>query len=139
MTEDSASKRRSGKPKGVAPVPDDAFASRQLSLFQGFLANTADEREAFSNAVDLWDSIPRYALSRSRMSAMRTAEGFLPVVELPFNYRGRPLTATIYPAQVKDKDGKRISYYPSAREGDLLISVQKVTVPIASNGAGARR
>lgn len=127
MSDESASKRRGGRRKVVAPVPDDAFASRQLSLFQGFLANTLDEREALSNAVDLWDSIPRYALSRSRMTTMRTAEGFLPVMELPFNYRGRPLTATIYPAQVKDKDGKRVSYYPSAREELIEHALRKIS------------
>lgn len=127
MSDKSTSKPQGGRRKVVAPVPDDAFASRQLSLFQGFLANTFDEREALSNAVDLWDSIPRYALSRSRMTSMRTAEGFLPVMELPFNYRGRQLTATIYPAQVKDKDGKRVSYYPSAREELIEHALRKIS------------
>ena len=95
MTKETETNKRPRRRREVAPLSDDAFASRQLSLFQGFLANTGDQREALSNAVDLWDSIPRYAVSRARMGAMRTAEGFLPVMELPFNYRGRSLTATI--------------------------------------------
>ncbi len=90
MTSDiTASKKPPRKSKQVAPLSGDAFANRQLSLFQGFLVNTTNEREAFSNAVHLWDSIPRYAISRVRMNAMRTAEGFLAVMELPFHYRGR--------------------------------------------------
>lgn len=127
MSKESDAKKKPSRRREVAPLADDAFASRQLSLFQGFLANTGDQREALSNAVDLWDSIPRYAVSRARMGAMRTAEGFLPVMELPFNYRGRALTTTIYPAQVKGKDGKRVSYYPSAREELIEHALRKIS------------
>jgi hypothetical protein len=116
MTDSSTTKKKTQRRRDVAPVPDEAFTSCRLSLFQGFLANTDDEREALSNAVNLRDSIPRYAVSRSRMNAMRTAEGFLDVLEVSFNYRGRPLTAIIYPARIRDKEGRRLSYYPSARE-----------------------
>ena len=45
MTDNNASKKKQSKCKGVAPVPDEAFASRQLSLFQGFLANTNVEAD----------------------------------------------------------------------------------------------
>ena len=127
MTDKNSSKHRSSRRKAVAPVPEDAFVSRQLSLFQDFLANATDEREALSNAVDLWDSIPRYAISRARMNGMRIAEGFLPLLELSFNYRGRPFTATIYPAQIKGKDGKSISYYPSAREELIEHALRKIS------------
>lgn len=127
MTNEINGGKKPVRRKSVAPIAEDAFANRQLSLFQGFLANTNDQREALSNAVDLWDSIPRYAISRVRMGAMRTAEGFLPVMELPFNYRGRPLKATIYPAQVKNKDGDRISFYPSAREELIEHALRKIS------------
>ena len=127
MSDEATAKKKPPRRKDVAPVPDDAFASRQLSLFQGFLANTGDEREALSNAVDLWDSIPRYAISRARMNAMRTAEGFLDVMELPFNYRGKALTAVIYPARVKGKNGERVSYYPSAREELIEHALRKIS------------
>ena len=126
-SEVTASKKPPRKRKQVAPLSGDAFANRQLNLFQGFLANTGDEREALSNAVDLWDSIPRYAISRVRMNAMRTAEGFLDVMELSFNYRGRPLTALIHPARVKDKDGNRVSFYPSAREELIEHALRKIS------------
>lgn len=112
--------------KRVAPLPDGAFASRQLSLFQGFLANNGDQREALSNAVDLWDNVPRYAISRVRMNAMRTAEGFLPVAELNFNFHGKSLIARIYPAQVKDGTGQWKSYYPGAREELVEHALRKI-------------
>ena len=126
MTEDTTPKRRPRRRKEVAALPEDAFANRQLSLFQGFLANTKDDREALSNAVDLWDSIPRYTVSRARMNSLRTAEGFLDVMEVAFNYRGRPLTAFIHPARIKDKDGNRVSYYPSAREELIEHALRKI-------------
>lgn len=128
MTDESTAKKKPPRRKSVVPVPvpDDAFASRQLSLFQGFLANTNDEREALSNAVDLWDSIPRYAVSRVRMNSMRTADGFLDVFEIPFNFRGKSLTAVISPARIEDKDGNRQSYYPSAREELIEHALRKI-------------
>ncbi len=112
--------------KEVEPVPATAFSVQQIQLFQDFLANAGDEQETLSNAVDLWDSIPRYAISRARMRTMRTADGFLDVIELAFNYRGRPLTAIIYPARIKDKEGKRISFYPSAREELIEHALRKI-------------
>lgn len=127
MTTSNAAKKKPPKPKPVAPVTGDAFANRQLSLFQDFLANTGDQREALSNAVDLWDSIPRYSISRVRMNEMRTVEGFLAVAELGFNYRSKPLTARIYPAQVKDREGKWKSYYPSAREELVEHALRKIS------------
>lgn len=112
--------------RAVKPVPQEAFGSAQLSLFQDFLANTEEQREALSNAVDLWDSVPRYSVSRQRMASMRTPDGFLPVLERRFSYHGRVLTATIFPAQVKGKDGKRLSCYPSAREELIEHVLRKI-------------
>ena len=127
VKETRSTKNKPLKRKRVAPVSDEAFANRQLSLFQGFLANTADQRDALSNAVDLWDSIPRYSISRIRMNALRTSEGFLAVAELDFNYRGKPLTARIYPAQVKSSNGQWTSYYPSAREELVEHALRKIS------------
>jgi hypothetical protein len=113
--------------KPVKVLPDKAFASRQLSLFQDFLANTDDKREALSNAVDLWDSVPRYSISRTSMNNLRTADGFLAVATLSFNYRGKALSAKIYPAQIEGKDGKYVSYYPSAREELIEHALRKIS------------
>ena len=121
-----ASKQTALKTKVVKPVPEPAFENRQLNLFQNFLANTDGERDSLSNAIDLWDSIPRYAISRLKMNSLRTAEGFLETVEIPFNYRGRSLTAVIHPARVKDKDDNRVSFYPSAREELIEHALRKI-------------
>jgi hypothetical protein len=120
--------KRSLAAKKVAPIASDDFAGQQLSLFQTFLANSPAEREALSNVVDLWDSIPRYAISRSLMSSLRTDKGFLDVIEIPFNYRGRPLVALIHPARIQGKNGQRVSYYPGAREELVEHALRKISV-----------
>ena len=114
------------RPRQVAALAGQDFANRQLQLFQGLLANSPDEREALSNTVDLWDSIPRYTVSRARMNAMRTPQGFLSVLELGFNYRGRALVVRIHPVQVKGEDGKWLSFYPSAREELVEHALRKL-------------
>jgi hypothetical protein len=123
MTE---SKAKPSRRKDVKPIPETALSNKQLSLFQGFLANNSSERDALSNAVDLWDSVPRYSISKQRMNTLRTPEGFLPVTEIPFKYRGRELTARVYPAQVKDSEGKWVSHYPSAREELVEHALRKI-------------
>lgn len=127
MAKNADTAKKTPRPKEVEPLAEDAFANRQLSLFQGFLANTGDQREALSNAVDLWDSLPRYSVSRARMNALRTPEGLLQVMELPFTYKGRSLVASIHPASVKGRDGKRLSFYPSAREELVEHALRKIS------------
>jgi hypothetical protein len=71
--------------KESVAFPDDAaFASPELSLFQSFLCNTDDERDHLSNTIELWDSIPKYAVSQQAMNKMRTKEGYLPRLEKEF-------------------------------------------------------
>jgi hypothetical protein len=123
MIEESAAKKRAvRKSKPFKPIPENAFENQQLSLFQDFLANTDNERAALSNAVDLWDSIPRYALSRKNQDEMRLPGGYLPIRKVAFHYRGIPLIAVVRPARIEVRDeagkptGETIEYYPSARE-----------------------
>ena len=123
MIEESTAKKKAvRRPKAFKPIPVDAFENQQLSLFQDFLANTDNERATLSNAVDLWDSIPRYALSRKNQDEVRLPGGYLPIRKVAFHYRGIPLTAVVRPAriEVRDEAGnpteETIEYYPSARE-----------------------
>lgn len=118
-----------GRCLDVAPVPKYAFASAQLSFFQQFLGGSSGE--GLSNAVDLWDSIPRYSVSRSAMTEMRTPEGYLEVISIPFCYRGRALRAVIHPARLT-KDKKGISFYPSGREELIEHALRKIATQTQS-------
>lgn len=99
---------------------DDAFQSPQLSLFQNFLANTPTERDKLSNTIALWDSIPRYSISRSLQYKLRTEHGTLELLKLHFRHNKQDFLATITPARIEVKDGpdkgKTVDYYPSATE-----------------------
>ena len=129
---DEATAKKKPRRRAIKSIPIDAFANQQLSLFQGFLANTDEERDALSNAIDLWDSIPRYSIPRKKEDELRLPGGFLPVRSIGFQYRGKGYTAQIRPARldVKDKDGRStgatIEHYPSAREELIEHALRKL-------------
>ena len=104
------------------------FENRQLNLFQTFLANTDDERDRLSNTIDLWDSVPRYSISRQEMSKARIEGKFLDHHEASFQHRGRSYTRTIFPARVKDFDGKHKDFYPSASEELVEDALRKLAI-----------
>lgn len=123
---------RKGKP--IKPIPPEAFENKQLTLFQAFLGNTEEERDALSNSIDLWDSIPRYSISRQKMNEMRMEGGTLPIRKLTFYHRNKQYSAHIRPAQLEAKDetgkltGELIFYYPSAREELVEHALRKLAV-----------
>ena len=120
--------------KADKPVPTGAFANQQLSLFQEFLANTADEKSDLANAVDLWDSVPRFSFSRKRQEELRMPGGFLPISTIAFKYRSHGMKVHIRPArlELRGKDGKptgeTVEYYPSAREELIEHALRKIAV-----------
>ncbi len=131
MTDETTATRKPRR-RAIKPLSADAFANQQLHLFQGFLANTDDGRDALSNAIDLWDSIPRYSIPRKKEEELRLPGGFLPVRTVDFQYRGKAYSAQIRPARldVKDKDGRltgvTIEHYPSAREELIEHALRKL-------------
>lgn len=109
--------------KKIAPT---AFSNEQLTLFQTFLCNTDHERDQLSNSIDLWDSVPRYSVSRIAMNKMRAEKGFLDLLEVNFNYKGLPLKAIIQPARIREADGSTKDYYPSANEELVEDALRKI-------------
>lgn len=109
------------------PVPaKPEFENRQLDLFQSFLFNNEDERDRLSNAIDLWDSVPRYAVSRQAMTKARIAGKFLEQRETVFQHRGRMYTCIVSPARVADLDGQKRDFYPSASEELVEDALRKL-------------
>jgi hypothetical protein len=127
MSETNASlpaprKTKTTRTRKIAPqnLPGTAFESTQLSLFQNFLANTPTERERLSNTIALWDSVPRYSITRNLQSKLRTPHGTLDLLKLNFHHQGEDYLTTITPARIEIKDGpdkgKTLDYYPSSSE-----------------------
>lgn len=107
-------------------LSDGEFDNRQLTLFQTFLCNTDEQRGTLSNAIDLWDSVPRYSVSRQAMTKGRIAGQFLQKHEATFQYRGKSYTRIIFPARVVDLDGKDRDFYPSATEELVEDALRKI-------------
>lgn len=108
-------------------TPDKSeFDNRQLSLFQSFLSNTDEESSQLSNAVDLWDSIPRYSISRQAMTKTRIDGQFLKKHSATFHHKGRSYTRVISPARITDHDGQERDYYPSATEELVEHALRKL-------------
>ena len=112
--------------KNIAPPEPGAFANKQLDLFRAFLCNGPVEHDRLSNAFDLWDSIPRYSVSRRAMDKIRKAHGILPLQKLDFHYKGTPFKAVIRPARIEEKDGTTKEYYPSANEELIEDALRKI-------------
>lgn len=117
--------RRRGAKDRTKNTGEDPYNNTQLDLFQNFLCNTNAERESLSNTIDIWDSIPRYSISRQEMNKRRDENGNLPLLRLNFSYRGQSYTADIQPAKIRDND-KVIDYYPSATEELVEDALRKI-------------
>lgn len=125
-TEQSPAKAsRAKRPPPPPPKPEN-FLNRQMDLFRWLVCNTDAERDSLSNVFDLWDSIPRYGVSRQQQEKWRRAGTFPALLEVAFRYRGRALTATIQPAAIKGKDGVIRSYYPGASEELIEDALRKL-------------
>jgi hypothetical protein len=116
---------RKGEAELIIPK-EDHFRNPQLDLFQTFLCNTELERDKLSNTIDLWDSIPKYSVSRQAMNKLRVNGGFLELLELEFKYRGKMLRVVIQPARIKEEDGTARDYYPGANEELVEDALRKI-------------
>lgn len=113
--------------KPLLPPKSADFQGRQLDLFQAFLCNGESERDRLSNTFDLWDSVPRFSVSRLAMDKERKVRGFLDLMEINFQYRGTPLQAVIQPARIREKKGGATKdYYPSANEELIEDALRKI-------------
>lgn len=120
-------KNETGKSNLVVPPKGIDFAAPQLDLFRSFLYNGEIERDRLSNTFDLWDSVPRYAVSRQQMDKVRKAKGFLDLQQNEFQYRGTSLKTIIQAARILDeKTGTSKDYYPSANEELIEDALRKI-------------
>ncbi len=111
----------------IVPPTEADFESTQLDLFRSFLCNTDGERDQLSNTFDLWDSVPRYAVSRQQMDKLRKEKGFLSLQRTAFQYRQRPFEIRIQAARIYDEKTKtETDYYPSANEELIEDALRKI-------------
>lgn len=110
--------------------PAKLKASKQYDLFTSFFGDSQN----LSNTIELWDAIPKYAVSARIQNSLRDEKGNLPVHEQEFKYRptapGLPMEinckVTIQPASIKTSDGSYIQYYPSTDEEIIEEVLKKI-------------
>jgi hypothetical protein len=110
----------------LALPPEPDFANQQLKLFQTFLCNTPEQNDQLSNAIELWDSVPRYSVNRKAMSKSRINGQFLEKHTIDFQHRGQTYTCIVSPARVTDEDGVEREYYPSVTEELVEDALRKI-------------
>jgi len=115
-----------GKEIIFVPPKENDFKSNQIDIFQTFLCNNESERDTLGNTFDLWDSVPRYSISRQAMDKMRKANCFPQLLKFKFNYRSREFVAEIQPAWMQTEEGMTIGYYPSASEELIEDALRKI-------------
>lgn len=110
--------RKKNAPTAVPP-------SLQFDLFTQFYGASAD----LSNTIELWDAVPKFAVSKRRQDQIRDTNGRLPILRQSFLHRpfpralNEPLSCSvkIVPAYIETDDGDR-DFYPSTDE-ELLDEV----------------
>lgn len=118
--------------KFKAPVME-AYTSKQIDLFQTFLCNTDEQRERLSNAIPLWDCLPKYALSKRAADKLRK-DGELPsLLKLHSHYLGQEYEIFIQPARFMDEQGVVTEHYPSSNEELIEDALRKIAC-IQHNG-----
>lgn len=101
-------------------------SSVQYDLFTSFYGDP----KGLSNTIELWDAIPKYAVSARRQNDMRDANGRLPVHVAEFRYllpgamRASDCRVKINPAQIEVEDGVFKDFYPSQCE-EIIEEVLK--------------
>lgn len=116
----------------------DRRPTKQLELFAQFYGN----RDEQSNAVPMWDSVPKYAVSRRQQTRMRDERGTLPVLSMETVIsRQDPDHPTervhcrvkLTPATLEVGPGMFQQFYPSATEELVEIVLRKL---LADMGQG---
>lgn len=111
--------------KKVQKQEENPYHNIQIDLFQTFVHNTLPERERLSNTIDIWDSVPRYSISRQEMNKRRDERGNLPLLNLSFVYHSQTCTVYIQPAKIREGN-KTVDYYPSANEELVEDALRKI-------------
>lgn len=122
--------------EGAVAIPATAFESKQMALFQDFSVNRRVDREDLSNAIVLWDCVPRYSVSKETMRKKRIHGRFLDIYNREFLHDAKLYRVKIQPClveeAVKTLDGttvtQTLSYYPSLDEEIIEEVLRKLAV-----------
>jgi hypothetical protein len=115
-----------GLAAAVTPIlqPPTPLARHQLSLFQTFYAPPT-VRDRLSNVIDIWDAAPKYATPCRRADVTDCPAVFL---ERTFTYKNTVFRVTVAPALIRDRNGRTVYRFPTAREELIEDALRKIAV-----------
>jgi hypothetical protein len=115
-------------PEPRRSLPVRAERNIQYDLFTTFFGKN---KHALSNTIELWDAIPKYAVSPRLQNVRRDGNGRLPVHSQEFEYRPshRDTPAItcrlkVQPAAIEVEPGRFVDFYPSTDE-ELIEEILK--------------
>jgi len=118
----------SGLPEPRRSPPERAEKNMQYDLFTTFFGKN---KRVLSNTIELWDAIPKYAVSPRQQNACRDRNGRLPVHPQEFEYhpshRDTPAITCrlkVQPASIEVEPGQFVDFYPSSDE-ELVEEILK--------------
>lgn len=103
--------------------PKAPVKSVQYDLFTSFLTN---DEGAVSNAIELWDGIPKYFLNAKQQEKLRTDKGHADPYQWEYSYQGKPCAVKIQPALIEQKDGRYKAFFPSVTEELVEEALKKI-------------
>lgn len=92
--------------------PKTVAKSKQYDLFTEFFGDAND----LSNTIELWDAVPKYAVSARRQVALRDNGRRLPLYEQHFVHAKTPCRLEVQAATIKAEGGLRDCYPSEAEE-----------------------
>ena len=111
-------------PSVPAPAPTPLSTQpAQLELFR-LVSN-----DAYANAFDFYESIPRFMVARGRTSAVTwNPDGTAAPLRREFTYRGKRYRVTIAPAYIDQDDGRLRAEFPGIKEEVMELVLTKLAM-----------
>jgi hypothetical protein len=103
--------------------PKEAIQSIQYDLFTTFLTNDGG---SVSNAVEVWDAIPKYFLTPVQQKNLRSSNGLAKPFEWEYVFNSQPCSVSIQPALIKQGDGEYKAFFPSVTEELVEEALKKI-------------
>lgn len=110
------------KKSGKKP-PSKSIQSLQYELFSQFLSNDASE---VSNAIEYWESIPKYLVTPAQAKKLRNSDGLAKPYKWEYRQDGRLYTVKIQPALIEQADGSYKAQFPSITEELIEEALKKI-------------
>lgn len=102
--------------------PEKPIENLQYDLFRCFVTN---DPGSVSNAIEIWENIPKYFFTAKQMSQLRTPEGLAKAYHWEYTYRGEHFKVRIQPALIEQSDGNDMAFFPGVTEELIEEALKK--------------